>query len=215
MTISISADGDYRYNDGFVSFSFRCDGKNRPIGTNRTQACVKGSVTTLDITQNENGAKTNAYHWELSPDGKLLTTTATAFRPSGAVTTSQVVASRLPGSNGFAGQWRNTRYLQQHADLTLRVDSQTLHLSYPNSGGYVDAPFNGADVPVHGPHGPVEITYSAQLSGRREILILTKQNGIALTQGSLKLSRDGKVITLSWQNPRCPTDMGSLVYEKK
>lgn len=214
VTISISADGDYRYDDGFSSSTFRCDGRDRPIGTNRTQACV-AAPTKWDLTRKENGAKTNTFHWELSADGKVLTATATEFRPTGPVTTSQVVASRLSGSNGFAGQWRNTSYLQQHADLTLRLDSQTLHLSYPNSGRYVDAPFNGADAPVHGPHSSGEITYSVRLSGRREILILTKQNGNALTQGSLELSRDGKVITVSWRNPRHPTDKSLLVYEKK
>jgi hypothetical protein len=120
VTISISADGEYRYDDGGSSFTFRCDGKDRPIGKNRTQACVKGSATTLDLTRKENGAKMNAYHWELSADGKVLTAIVTAFRPSGPVTTSQVVASRVSGSSGIAGQWRDTSYLQRHADMILR-----------------------------------------------------------------------------------------------
>ena len=72
FTISISADGEYRYDDGRSSFTFRCDGKDRPIGKNRTQACVKSSATMLDMTRKENGAKTNAYHWELSAGGRFL-----------------------------------------------------------------------------------------------------------------------------------------------
>ena len=48
-----------------------------------------GNATTLDLTRKENGAKTNAYHWELSADGRVLTATATAFRPSGPVTTTR------------------------------------------------------------------------------------------------------------------------------
>ena len=215
VTISISADGEYRYDDGGSSFTFRCDGKDRPIGNNRTQACVKGSATTLDLTRKENGAKTNAYHWELSADGKVLTATATAFRPSGPVTTSQVVASRNSGSSGFAGQWRDTSYLQRHADMTLRLDSQTLHLSYPIAGQHVDAPFDGVDAAVQGPHAPEGVTYAVRLAGRREIRTLTKRSGKALTQGSLQLSDDGRVITDSWWNPGQPNGKGTFVYEKK
>src|SRR5580658_3923702 len=87
ITISISADGEYHYDDGFVSSTFRCDGEYRPIpiGNNRTQACVKSSATTLDRTRMENGAKTNTYHRELSAGGKVFTATATAFHPSGPV----------------------------------------------------------------------------------------------------------------------------------
>ena len=50
LTISISADGEYRYDDGRSNFTFRCDGKDRPIGKNRTRACVKSSATVLDLT---------------------------------------------------------------------------------------------------------------------------------------------------------------------
>jgi len=128
LTISISADGEYRYDDGSLSFSFRCDGKDRPTEKNRTRACVKSSATVLDLTRKEDGVKTSASHWELSTDGKVLTATATAFRPSGPVITMQVVASRVSGSNDFAGQWRDGSFLQRHADMTLSLDSQTFHI---------------------------------------------------------------------------------------
>jgi hypothetical protein len=215
FTISVPADGEYRYDDGRSSFTFRCDGKDRPIGRNRTQACVKSSATTLDVTRKENGVKTSANHWELSADGKILTATTTAFRPNGPVITGQVVASRISGFNDFAGQWRDPSYLQRHADMTLRLDSQALHIGYPSAGQYIDAPFNGVDAAVHGPHAPAGITYTARLVGQREILTLAKRNGKALIQSSLKLSGDGRVITESWWNPDQPTGKGTLVYERK
>jgi hypothetical protein len=176
---------------------------------------VKSSATVLDLTQKENGVKTSVSHWELSGDGKVLMSTATAFRPSGPVITAQVVASRMLGSNDFAGQWRDTTYLQRHANMTLRLDSQTLHISYPSAGQYIDSPFDGADSPVHGPHAPEGVTYTVRLVGRREISTLTKRNGKALTHGSLELSKDGSTITDSWWNPDRPTDKGTFVYEKK
>jgi hypothetical protein len=215
FTISISADGEYSWDDGSSSFTFRCDGKDRPIEKNRTRACVKSSATVLDLTQKEDGVETRVSHLELSAEGKVLTATATAFRPSGPVITSQVVASRMSGSNDFAGEWRDRTYLQRHADMTLSLDSQALHISFPNAGQNIDEPLNGVDAAMHGPHAPNGVTYAVRLVGRREISTLTKRDGKTLTQDSLELSDDGKVITESWWNPAHPADKGTFVYERK
>jgi uncharacterized OB-fold protein len=215
FTVSISADDDYRYDNGYSSFTFRCDGKDRSIEKNRTQVCVKSSATVLDLIQKENGVKTRVSHWELSGDGNVLTTTATEFRPSGPVITAQVVASRVSGSNDFAGQWRDPSYLQRHADMTLSLDTQALHIGYPSAGQYIDAPLDGIDVAVHGPHAPQGVTYAVRRVGRDEISALTKRNGKVLTQDSLELSNDGRVLTYSWWNPDRPTDRGRFVYERK
>jgi hypothetical protein len=176
---------------------------------------VKSSATVLDLTKKEDGVKTNASHWELSADGKVLTATATAFSPSGPVITMQVVALRLSGSNDFAGQWRDTSYLQRHAEMTLRLDGQTLHISYPSGGQYIDLPLDGGDAAVQGPHAPKGITYTVRQVGRREILTLSKHDGKALVQGSLELSEDGRVVTESWWNSEQPTAKGTFVYERK
>lgn len=216
FNISISADGEYRFSsNGKSNITFRCDGKDRPFGNNRTRACVKGSPTILDLTLKENGVKTTVTHWELPPDRATLLWTTTTFRPSGPAVTDQFVAARISGSNDFAGQWRNMNYLQQHADLTLRADKHTLHIGYPGAGQYVDAPFDGVETTVRGPRAPEGQTYSARLAGRRKILILSKRNGKALAQDSLELSSDGRVITYSWWDPDRPADKGIFVYERK
>jgi hypothetical protein len=213
ITISISPDGEYRYDDQYSSFTFLCDGEDRPVGNNRTTFCIKSSATVLDLTRKDNGVKTSVSHWELSAGGKVLTVTGTSFRPSGPVK-GQFVASRISGSNNFAGQWRDTSYLQRHADMTLRLDSQTLHISYPIAGQYIDAPFNESDAAMRGPH-PESVTYAARLVSQREFLTLMKRDGKVLLQTSLELSADGRVITDSWWNPDRPTDKGVLVYEKQ
>ena len=215
--ISISADGEYRYDDGFVSSTFRCDGVYRPIpiGNNRAQACVKSSATTLDRTRMENGVKTNTYHWELSAGGKIFTATATAFRPSGPVIMGQLVATRISGSNDFAGEWKNTSFSPPPSELTLKLDSQFLHISYPSVGNYIDAPLTGADAAIHGPLAPEGMTYSLRLAGRREIFILVKRDGKHLNQGSLELSHGGTVVTESWWTPGRSGGGSTFVYERK
>ena len=214
FTISISADGEYRYYHHTTSFTFRCDGKEWPIENNRTQACVQKSATVLDLIRKENGVETNTYHFELSAGGKVLTATATALRPSGPVITIRT-ASRMSGSNGFAGEWRDTSYLQRRAEMTLRLDGQTLHIGYPSGGEYIDAPFDGADAAVYGPQAPEGVTYAVRLVGQREIRILMKLNGKAYAQGSLELSDDGRVVTESWRDSNQPTGKATRVYERK
>ncbi|MGA9667555.1 MAG: hypothetical protein WBQ94_00015 [Terracidiphilus sp.] len=186
------------------------------MGNNRTQACLKSSSTVLNLTRKENGIEASAHRWELSGDGKILTSTVPAFRPGGPVITAQLVAWRISGSNDFAGQWRDTSYLQRHDEMTLRLDSRLLHIGYASGDEYVDAPLDGVDAAVHGPHILGGVTYYAvQPAGQRKFRILTKRNGKVLTQGSLELSGDGRVITDAWWNPDRPTDKGTLVYEKQ
>src|ERR1700689_3173661 len=55
FTIAISADGEYSGNNGTSSFTFRCDEKDRPIGNNRTEDCVKSGDTVLNRIRKENG----------------------------------------------------------------------------------------------------------------------------------------------------------------
>lgn len=194
ITISISADGVYRYDDQHSTFTFRCDGKDRPIEDNRTRSCVRSSATVLDLIQKEHGVKTKASRWELSAGGRLLTATATTFRSNGPVVTAQLVLWRKSGSNDFAGQWEDGSYVQQHTEMTVSIDNQTLHLGYPRAGQFIDAPFNGVEAAPHGPHAPKGLTCTARLAGKREILVLMKRDGKVATQDSLALSGDGKVI---------------------
>lgn len=214
LNISISADGEYRFNES-SNHTLRCDGKDRPLGNNQTLACVKSGVTALDIVLKENGAKTRATHDELSTDGKLFTTTVTEFRPNGPVVTSQIVFSRLSGANDFAGRWRDTSYLQQHAAMALRLDSQTLHIGYPRSDQQIDAPLDGVETTVRGPHVLEGSTFAVRPAGRREFRTLAKRQGKLFSQGTLELSSDGRTITESWLSPDRPADKGTLVYDKQ
>ena len=214
LTISISADVEYRFDES-SSHTLRCDGKDRPTGNNRTLLCVKSGITALDITLKENGVKTRATHDELSTDGKFFTTTVTEFRPNGPIITSQIIFSRLSGSNGFAGQWRDTSFLQQHADMTLRLDSQTMHIGYPSAGQQIDAPLDGVETAVRGPHVLEGSTFAVRPAGRREFMTVTKRQGKLFSQGTLELSNDGRVITDSWWNPSQAADKGTLVYDKQ
>jgi hypothetical protein len=214
LTISISADSGYRFDES-SSHTLHCDGEDRQVGNNRTVVCVKSGASALAITLKENGVKIRATHDELSTDGKDFTTSMTEFRPNGPAITYQIIFSRLSGSNGFAGQWRDTSYLQEHAEMTLRLDNQALHIDYPSTGQHIDAPLAGAETAERGSNVPEGTTFAVRPAGQREFLVLTKRNGEVLNQGSLELSDDGRIITDTWWNPDRPSVKGTLVYEKK
>lgn len=213
LTISIAPDGEYRFDESSRQ-SLRCDGKEQPVGNNRTRVCIKHG-TTLYMTLRENGIKTTETRDDLSSDGRVLTITVTRFRPEGPASTSQILFLRLSGpSNDFVGQWRDTSFLRRQASIVLRLTTQTLHIEYPGTGQYVDASLDGFDAAVHG-NTPPGTTYAVRPHGRREFLFLSKRNGSPYSQGSLALSWDGSAITISWWNPDRPNVIATLVYEKQ
>jgi hypothetical protein len=215
FTISVAPDGEYRFDDERTPFTFRCDGKDRPSGDDRTLSCIRRSATGLDLVRKEHGVKHSVSHWELSTDGKVLTATLTSFPPSGPVTAAPFVLSRVSGSNDFAGEWQDATFLQKHAEMTLKIDGHALHIGNPGAGLYIDAPLDGGDAPEHAPGIPQGMTYAVRIAGNREILTVEKFHGKVFTQGSLELSRDGKSLTDSWWRPEQPIDKGRLVYERK
>jgi hypothetical protein len=214
ITISISADGEYRWDEEISNARFRCDGKEQSLGNNRTRVCVQTSTTALDLTLKQDDVRTGANHWELSADGSALTMTRTQFRPSGPVKNAPNVYIRISGS-GFAGQWRDTRYLQTHADVILKLDDHALHVTYVESGQHFDALLSGVDVPVQGSNDAFGLTYAVTPVGTHEFRTLQKIAAKTYIEGSLVLSGDGKTYTESWWAPDRPSGKATLVYERK
>ena len=215
FTILIEKDGTYRWNDGNASFAFLCDGKFKSIGNNRMQACFRRNATTLELLRNEDGVMTNAFKWELSNQGMTFTSTKITYSSDGPSVSAWIVASRISGDSDFAGQWRDTSYLQQHAVMVLKLDHQVLQVSYPSVSLFYSASLDGTDTVVHGPRTEDKTTYSARVVRRREISFLTKHYGKVQSEGKLSLSNDGRSIMESWSNPNNPADRGMLVYKKE
>lgn len=214
LTISIAPGKDYHFDENSKN-SIHCDGKARQAGNNRTIACEEGGGRALDVTVMENGVKTGVAHDEISTDGKTFTVTMSNLRTDEASVTSQTVYSRLSGSDGFAGQWLDTTFLNRHSEMSVTLDESRLHLDYPNAGQQIDAPLDGTESAIRGPHAVEETTFSARSAGRNKILVQTKRNGTVFTQGSLKLSDDGTIITESWTTPDRPSEESTLVYKKQ
>jgi hypothetical protein len=213
--LTITASG----NDGFRFYvhsgvNVVCNGKRQPESNNRTLICIRVGTKALDMTLEENGLKTRVTHDELSSDGAFLVVTVTEFQPNKPATTHQIVYLRLSGLSGFPGQWRDTSYLQQPADMTLRLDDKVLHIAYRSPGVHIDAPLTGSEVTEQGQRALEGATLSIRPTRDREFLLVAKLHGKVFSQGSLQLGSDGKSLTESfWASDR-PNIKDSLVYEK-
>ncbi len=72
ITISISTDGEYHWGNGSSSFSFRCDGKYRAIGKNRTEACVKRRVAHIWRREALGAPRSHQRTWAIKMPAWLL-----------------------------------------------------------------------------------------------------------------------------------------------
>lgn len=214
LTISISPDGAYSFQES-SSNTVRCDGKEQAIVNNRTYVCAKSGSNVLEITVKEKGVRIRTTRDELSTDGSVFTTTVTDLSQNQPPTTHQIAFSRVSGSGGFAGQWRDTSYIQEHADMTLKLDNQTLHIDYPNVQQHIDAPLNGLETTVQGLRVADGTTIAFAPASSHEFLIEVKRKGKVYSDGSLELSSDGKTIVNSSWNPSHPNAKAVLVYQKK
>jgi hypothetical protein len=215
FTISISPAGEYRYDDGNSSSSIVCDGKDKPAKSGGTHSCTRVSATRVEIVAKTNGLETGTGHWELSPDGKTFTMTATEPSASGPIVMNRVVSSRISGTDSFEGKWRDMSYLEKHAELTLKLDERTLQIGYPNAGQWVNAPLDGTDAPVQGPHAPKGLSFSVRAGGSRLFSIINTRNGKTILNERLELSADGATVTDLWWGTEKSSGTGKLVYERQ
>jgi len=214
FSMTISPTGEYHYNNGAYSFSFRCDGKEYSM-LNRTISCLQTSASALDTTSKENGAKVTTAHWELSADGKMLTIGGTSIQSDGAVKSKEIIYSRTSASTGLAGDWTDLKRLKSIPALSLALNERSLHIAFSDGGQYMDAPLDGSDAPMRGPGVRQGLTMAISPRGPREFLTLRKFGGQIVNQGTLRLSADGAYLVEEYWPPSKPDQKAVLVYERQ
>jgi len=215
FVITISPAGERHYDDGVYSYNFRCDGKEYSTRPSRTVSCLQTSAFAIDTTSKENGVKVATAHWELSPDGKMLTIKEASIQADGSIKPRELVYSRTPGSIGFAGGWNNTKPLELRDNLVLALNERSFHIAFTESGQYIDLPLDGSDAPMHGPGVRPGLTWGIRPNGPREFSYNRKAGGQIISQGSLRLSADGRTLVEEHWSPRAPNQKSTIVYEKQ
>jgi hypothetical protein len=98
--------------------------------------------------------------------------------------------------------------------LVLALANRSLHFAFPESGQYTDLTLDGSDAIMHGSGVPAGQTMAMKPRGSRELLTLKKFQGKIVSQGSLRISADGRfLVEESWHPGN--SQKAVLVYEKQ
>jgi hypothetical protein len=216
FTVSMSPDGVYRSGSGASAANFRCDGKGYKSLEIFTFFCTQESKSDLEITEFKNGSKARAVHWQLSPDGKMLTVHSTSLQADGSAKSKENRYSRTSGSTGFAGGWRNVNPFEPIASIwQISMDSREMRYSYPEKNEHVEAFIDGTDADIHGPDVLPGASIALLERNPRELGTTFKMNGRVLSVGYFRISADGRTLTDSYWQPNRPGEKAVLVYDKQ
>jgi hypothetical protein len=217
IVVSISPDGMWRNSGGSGNTAnFRCDGKRYQATDVLTSICEQADSSHVEITLFKDGSKVSTANWELSSDGKVLSIKSTGFQADGAVSLKDHRYSRISGSVGFAGGWKNENPLEAIPSIRqISLQGHTLHQSLPEKGIYIDVTLDGTDAVIHGPLSSPESSIALEERGSREFSQTMKMHGKIVSVGYWRISADGRSLTDSYWVPSSPSEKAVLVYEKQ
>jgi hypothetical protein len=192
FSIAVSPAGEYRVDNEAFGYSFRCDGREYPTGSGHTTSCDQINPLTITLTGKTNGALVTNTQWELSKDGKTLTTKGKSVQPDGSSKNVERVFERITAASGFAGRWKDTKpFDSQPRILVLALNHGVLHREYPDIGQFSDSPVNGTDVAVHGPKVPRGTTTSVKMQNPNQLEGEVSFAGRAVRRSNMRLSDNG------------------------
>jgi hypothetical protein len=216
FNMTISPKGEFRIVTASYSYKFYCDGKYRLVMGHRSLACLKASVSTMDVAEKDNDTLVSMVHRELSADGKSLTQTTTMINQNRRQESVKRVFVRFSKSTGLAGAWKDANALDRQPQVMVTaLAGSTLRLSFPIEKQYTDVKLDGTDSLTYGTANGVRVTLSAKPQGPQMLLTVQKLNGTVVNQGMLILSSDGLSITEETWRPDAPAENTKLVYDKQ
>lgn len=217
IVVSITPDGMWHNaSRGGPIANFRCDGKAYQANDIITVYCTQASSSSAEINGFKNESKVFTAHWDLSPDGNVLSVKATGFQADGSAKATQRRYARISGSVGFAGGWRNVNPFEGIPPIRkISLQGHILHESSPDNDRYIDVTLDGADATIHGRLISPNARFALKERSPREFSSTMKQDGQVVSVGYWQISADGRSLTESYWVPGRPTEKAVLVYEKQ
>ena len=213
--MTIQAAGDNKYDLTFVGAgqpeTVIADGTDQPgLGGTMLSVTVE-KPGTWKIVRKKDGQVTIRATWNLSEDGRTLSDAFTQIQPDGSSSTMNMVYERTAGDSGIPGTWETTDVkIGTVYELEIRP-YQTDGFSYIAAG----APAKNItfDDKEH-----VDPTTGAAFFGHRiderSVEFVTKIKGKVVQTRQLKLSPDGKMLTVVLHLPdqRLPN---TIVFDRE
>ncbi len=212
-------DGTYELVSSETISRFRCDAKPYPMLSRAgipgvgDAICNSLSNSSLDITFQRKDKRPTFGRLRLSTDGKSLVFTLEWTDPSGKKQVKVRNYSRLSGSGGLAGDWKD---VDTNPSSVLKVDlsAHAIILEYPLSHDIITLPLSGAE--THGVVNGVQskTAQALQIDSPTSFRLVISEGGVAFERASLSLSSDGNVVTELFWLEKHPEEVTKYTYHR-
>ncbi len=217
FTVAVSPEGMYHFDDGAIDYSFRCDGNPYPTaaGTDSSISCTQTDPSTIILKEKTNGPDSTNTRWELSSDGRTLTTVARLIQIGGSTKDKRLIYARDSGKSGFSGRWKATRpFDSRPKTVVLILNFNSFHIENSDWGQFSDSRFGEPPTIIRGANQPFGFSRSVKLLAPREIQTEDTFSGRVILRTTWKVSDDGHTLSEESFVPTNPTQKNLLVYDK-
>lgn len=218
QTESIASLGNnkYKFTYGTISFDITADGTDQTSLPGATWALTILDANKWQVVSKSNGITNGTEIWTLAPDGKSISSEYKGTRPDGTEFDSHAKMTRVSGSGGFAGTWliADLSFSDPSPVVIAAYGSGGLSVSYPADKMSMNLTMDGKDCPVEGPTVLKGSTTSAKRAGPRSIKLTDKLNGKLMDTTELKVSADGKTLTMTEHDAGVKKPL-VLVYDRQ
>ncbi|HMG84436.1 MAG TPA: hypothetical protein VK574_01760 [Terracidiphilus sp.] len=217
LSIALSPDGVYHVDDGAIDYLFRCDGNPYPTtnGTGGFISCTENDPKILVLKRNTNGPDSTNSRWELSDDGKTLTSIDRLIQIGGSTKDKQLVYARESGTSGFSGRWKATRPFDfRSKTVVLILNYNAFHFEDQEWGQFSDSRLDEPPTPIRGANQPFGFSRSVKTLGPRQLQTEDTCAGRVIRRTTWKVSDDGKTLYEESWVPKNSAQKDLLVYER-
>jgi hypothetical protein len=207
----------YRYSNGAtVSYAFAADGKDYPTIPGRTVAWTKNADGSWDVVTKANGKVVTRTHRSISADGKTMTAAYTEYRPDGTTVHESDVFTRVSGTSGLAGKWRDTKANTASSSMTIATSAGGhFERDTPSLKETITGATNGAPVAIKGPTVPTGAMVAYKAAGPGKWTYAISLGGKVYVDGTMSVSADGKTLTETSWVPGKQSEASDAVYVKQ
>lgn len=196
---------------GTASPKVVCDGQPHANPDGTSTSCTK-SGSGYQVENTKEGKAVNKGTVTVSSDGKTLTRTMEFFPSDGSPYTMTFISTRVSGSAGFDGVWKQTKFSesQDNGVLGIEVNGDSVAFKETDNDKPITCKLDGSET-AFGNGG----TMSAKLVDPHTLKITYKgSDGKVRRENTFVLSADGSTVTETDITPTPAPSRMSLVFHK-
>ncbi len=209
-------DNTYEFQEDEHTDVILADGLDHATHRGETMAITKRSDSIWAITYKDGDRVLENTVWEVSPDGKKLTYTATGTRSNGQHFTNEMIAKRTSGDKGLGGTWESTEVdLSSPDEIHITLWGKDGHsILFPVLNKTIRMRFDDKPYDESGPTAVPGATTSGHRVDDRTIDTTERSKGMVVETVRAAISPDGNTQTLTISEPGDPVQ-SVMVYQRE